>query len=72
MPNFVLKCENFHNDVIDGSAIDTKYILEGGGGKLLDFMPSRLAKTASPKVNFQQKAIKNRVHISIFSNHKID
>ena len=30
-----------------------------------------LHKTSSPEVNFQQKAIKNRVHISIFSNHKI-
>ena len=41
-----------------------------GPGKSLDFIPSRLAKTASPKVDFQQKASRNRVHISIFSNHK--
>ena len=33
--------------------------------KSLDFIPSRLAKTASPKVNFQQKPIKNRVHILV-------
>ena len=52
-----------------------KYILGGpyvwsGPGKLLDFIPSGLAKTASLKVSFQQKAIKSRMHISLFSNQK--